>query len=90
MNTEEKKTIFKIVATLALFAAVFACDTLGLISDWRIKLALYLVPYILIGHHVLKEAILGIIHGEAFDESFLMTVATVAAFAIGEYSEATA
>ena len=90
MNAKQKRTIIEIVTTILLFAAVFVCDNLGLFSDYRVKLAFYLVPYIVIGRSVLKKAILNIVRGNAFDESFLMTVATVAAFAIGEYSEATA
>lgn len=90
MNAKQKRTIIEIVVTILLFTAVFVCDTLGLFSCQHIKLALYLVPYIVIGHSVLKKAVLNIVSGNAFDESFLMTVATVAAFAIGEYSEATA
>ena len=90
MNAKQKRTIIEIVITILLFAAVFVCDNLGLFSDYRVKLVLYLVPYIVIGRSVLKKALLNIVRGNAFDESFLMTVATVAAFAIGEYSEATA
>ena len=90
MNTKQKRTIIEIAVTVLLFAAVFVCDHSGLFRDPRIKLALYLVPYIVIGRSVLKKAFLNIVRGNAFDESFLMTVATVAAFAIGEYSEATA
>ena len=90
MNAKQKRTIIEIVITILLFAAVFVCDNLGFFGCPRTKLALYLVPYIVIGHSVLKKALLNIVRGNAFDESFLMTVATVAAFAIGEYSEATA
>ena len=90
MNAKQKRTIIEIIITVLLFAAVFVCDNFGLFGCPRTKLALYLVPYIVIGHSVLKKAILNIVRGNAFDESFLMTVATVAAFAIGEYSEATA
>ena len=90
MNSKQKRTVIEIVTTILLFAAVFVCDNLGLFSDYRVKLALYLIPYIVIGHSVLKKALVNIVRGNAFDESFLMTVATVAAFAIGEYSEATA
>jgi len=90
MNAKQKRTIIEIAVTIMLFAALFACDHSGLFRDPRIKLALYLVPYIVIGRSVLKKAFLNIVRGNAFDESFLMTVATVAAFAIGEYSEATA
>ena len=90
MNAKQKRTIIEIVITILLFTAVFVCDHSGLFRDPRIKLALYLVPYIVIGRSVLKKAFLNIIRGNAFDESFLMTVATAAAFATGEYSEATA
>lgn len=90
MNAKQKRTIIEIVVTILLFAAVFVCDHSGLFDCPRIKLALYLVPYIVIGRSVLKKAVLNIVRGNAFDESFLMTVATLAAFAIGEYSEATA
>ena len=90
MNAKQKRTIIEIIITILLFAAVFVCDNFGLFSDYRVKLAFYLIPYIVIDHSVLKKALLNIVRGNAFDESFLMTVATVAAFAIGEYSEATA
>ena len=46
-------------------------------------LLVYLVPYLLIGHDTLKEAFEGLVHGEAFNEHFLMTVATLGALAIG-------
>ena len=90
MNAKQKRNVCEILVTVLLFAAVFVCDRLGFIGDHRLKLALYLIPYIVIGHSVLKKAVLNIVRGNAFDESFLMTAATVAAFAIGEFSEATA
>lgn len=52
------------------------------------KLGLFLVPYLIIGFSVIKEAVENIFHGEFFDENFLMTVATIGAFAISEYPEA--
>ena len=52
------------------------------------NLAIFLVPYLIIGFSVIKEAIENIFHGDFFDENFLMTVATIGAFAIGEYPEA--
>ena len=55
-----------------------------------IRLALFMVPYLIIGYDILKKAILGIVHGEVFDENFLMAVATVGAIALGEYLEGTA
>lgn len=49
-----------------------------------------MIPYLIIGYDILRKAILGIVHGEVFDENFLMAVATVGAIALGEYLEGTA
>ena len=52
------------------------------------KLLLYLVPYLIVGWDILRKAILNIAHGQVFDENFLMCIATVGAFLLGEYTEA--
>lgn len=58
---------------------------------WRcIEIVAYLIPYLVIGYDILKKAFLGIIHGEVFDENFLMAIATVGAMVLGEYKEASA
>ena len=49
---------------------------------------LYLVPYLIIGYDVLRKAVLGIVHGQVFDENFLMALATVGAYGTGDYAEA--
>ena len=54
------------------------------------KMALYLVPYVLIGWDIVYKAFRNIRNGQVFDENFLMTVATFGAFGVGEYSEAVA
>ena len=51
-------------------------------------LLLYMIPYLIVGGPVLMRAGRGIVNGQIFDESFLMSIATIGAFAIGEYSEA--
>ena len=56
-------------------------------GDWR-RLLAFLPPYLLCGFDVIKKAFLGIIHGKLFDENFLMTLASLGAFAIGEADEA--
>ena len=86
-ETSKSTMILKI--TLSSIFLVLAI-TLNHFFDLPIlgKLGLFLVPYLIIGFSVIKEAIENIFHGEFFDENFLMTVATIGAFAIGEYPEA--
>jgi len=67
--------------TLLLIAAVVVEKTCSL-PTWQLLLV-YLVPYLLIGHDTLREAAEGLAHGDAFDEHFLMSVATLGALAIG-------
>ena len=69
------------VATLLLVACVVAEKTLSL-STWQL-LAIYLVPYLIVGFDTLKEAWEGISHGDAFNEHFLMSIATIGALLIG-------
>ena len=77
-----KKQIIKIaVAALLLIAAVVVEKTCGL-SNWQLLLV-YLVPYLFIGFDTLKEAAEGLAHGEAFNEHFLMSIATLGALFIG-------
>lgn len=85
------KNEHKLIVTAGLLAAAVAVDRLLLDQGtvlWFIRLALYLVPYLLVGTSVLKEAAEGLIHGELLDENFLMAAATVGAFILGEYPEA--
>lgn len=86
-KTSKNTMILKI--TLSSIFLVLAI-TLNHFFDLPIlgKLGLFLVPYLIIGFSVIKEAVENIFHGEFFDENFLMTVATIGAFAIGEYPEA--
>ena len=77
-----KGRIIKIaVAVILLLAAVIVEKTCGL-NNWQLLLV-YLVPYLFIGFDTLKEAAEGLIHGEAFNEDFLMSVATIGALCIG-------
>ena len=77
-----KSQIVKIlVATLLLAAAVVVEKTCDL-TTWQLLLV-YLVPYLFIGFDTLKEAAEGLAHGEAFNEHFLMSIATIGALCIG-------
>ena len=55
-----------------------------------VRFVLYLVPYLIVGYDILRKAYKGILHRQVFDEHFLMSVATIGAMALGEYSEGVA
>ena len=77
-----KKSLILIAVTAVLLAvAVFIEKTCNL-PTWQLLL-IYLVPYLLIGHETLKEAVEGLAHGDAFNEHFLMAIATIGALCIG-------
>lgn len=91
MKTKQKKMLVRIIlAALLLVSLAFAPVT------GPLRLALYLIPYLLVGYDILLKAAKGIRNGRVFDENFLMTVATLGAIAIalyddtGEYTEAVA
>ena len=83
-----KKTLVIKIALSSIFL-VFAIALKHFVDlPLLANLAIFLVPYLIIGFSVIKEALENIFHGDFFDENFLMTVATIGAFAIGEYPEA--
>ncbi|MBO7115804.1 MAG: heavy metal translocating P-type ATPase [Prevotella sp.] len=77
---KEQLTLIIITAILLIGAVVI--EKSFQLSVWQLLLV-YLVPYLLIGHETLKEAAEGIVHGDAFNEHFLMSVATIGALCIG-------
>ena len=82
---ENKATIARLVAGgFGLILAMF------LPVSQTVKLALYLISYLIVGGHVLVSAAKGIARGQVFSEHFLMSIATIGAFLIGEYPEAIA
>lgn len=85
MNKKQKKVLIRIIIAALLLVAFHFIPVEG-----YLQLALYLVPYVIIGYDILRKAVLGIIHGEVFDENFLMAVATIGAFALGDYVEGSA
>ena len=81
-HEEHEHQLPLIIATVVLLGvAVWVEHTFNL-STWQLLLV-YLVPYLLIGHDTLKEAAEGLVHGEAFNEHFLMAIATIGALLIG-------
>lgn len=86
MTKKQKKVLVRIIISAVLVIGLQFIP----VDNPYIRLALFMVPYLIIGYDILKKAILGIVHGEVFDENFLMAVATVGAIALGEYLEGTA
>ena len=77
-----KRQLALIAVTVVLLVAAVLIEKNCQLQKWQLLLV-YLVPYLLIGHETLKEAAEGVAHGEAFDEHFLMSVATLGALGIG-------
>ena len=89
MTKKQKNTLNRIIIVAVL--SVLLAVVLHFVPLPRlVQLVLWLVPYFIIGHDVLRKAFLGIKGGEVFDENFLMAVATVGAMACGEYGEGVA
>lgn len=87
LTKKQKKMSVRIVTAVVILAAVAV--TLRFIElPWWAELILYSIPYLIAGYDVLKTAFINLIHGQVFDEKFLMMVATVGAFGTGEYPEA--
>ncbi|MEY8219175.1 HAD-IC family P-type ATPase [Enterocloster aldenensis] len=93
MTKKQKAMLFRIIATFIVYIPLAVADHMGTLPPgpgiWG-RLAVYLVPYVLIGWDIVYKAFRNIKNGQVFDENFLMTVATFGAFGIGEYSEAVA
>ena len=89
MTKKQKKTLKRIIAA-AVLTVLLALLFHFVELPWFVQLVLWLVPYLVIGHDVLRKAFMGIKNGEVFDENFLMAVATVGAIGCGEYAEGVA
>lgn len=89
MNKKQKQTLARILITAGLFAALLVLQFTGVLAALPnlAVFALYLLPYLLIGNDVLRKAGRNILHGNFFDENFLMSLATLAAFALGLFGE---
>ena len=83
MNKKQKKNLQRIIIALILVLI------LKLLPQFPtpVELVLYCIPYLVVGWDVLRKALLGIKNRQPFDECFLMAVATVGAFALGDYME---
>ena len=85
MTRKQKKMLLRILVSAALLVAVKLVPLTGLL-----EFLAYLVPYAVIGWDVLWKALRNLLHGQVFDENFLMALATIGAFGVREYPEAAA
>ncbi|MCD8217626.1 MAG: cadmium-translocating P-type ATPase [Clostridiales bacterium] len=91
MNKKQKKVLTRIILSAALMVifAVFTAEGDTRRSQY-LRLALFLIPYLIIGYDILRKAFKGILNRQVFDENFLMAVATIGAILLGEYAEGVA
>ena len=96
MTKKQKKLLIRILVAAGLFLPLFVLDKLGFVEEWPwyVVLPLFLIPYLIAGYSVLLKAGRNIVHGQVFDENFLMSIATVGVFVMAvvfgdaEYPEA--
>ena len=85
MTRKQKHLLFRIIIAAVLFAAGSL-----LTLDLTAEMAIFLVCYVVIGWDIVWKALTNILHGQVFDENFLMTIATIGALILGEHSEGVA
>lgn len=85
MNKKQKKVLQRIIISIVCIIVLELLPVEG-----YLKFALYMIPYLIIGHDILKKSWKGIKNKQVFDENFLMSIATVGAIALGEYTEGVA
>ena len=87
MTKKQKKSLQQILIALALVILLKLLLSVLPALPTPVELLLYLIPYFVVGKDVLRKAIKGVKNRQPFDECFLMAVATVGAFALGDYVE---
>ena len=91
MTKKLKKRLKKIILGATLFLVAVLCNNMvALVEETILGLILFLIAYLVIGGDVVKKACVNIAKGQIFDENFLMLIATIGAFFVGEYPEAVA
>ncbi|MDE7194702.1 MAG: cadmium-translocating P-type ATPase [Oscillospiraceae bacterium] len=91
MSKKQKKNLLRIIIAAVIFAAgLFVPEGERFSVIWFVRLGVFLAAYFTVGWDILWRAVRNIAHGQVFDENFLMTIASVGAMVIGEYSEGVA
>ena len=96
MTRKQRKLLIRILVASAIFLPLFILEKIGIMEDWPwyVTFPLFLVPYLIVGYSVLLKAGRNIVHGQVFDENFLMSIATIGVFVLSivfgesEYPEA--
>lgn len=88
-NLKDNKIFLQLVTGAIIFVIAIVVNMQDGINDW-VKLGIFLVSYVILGGNVLLKATRNIFKGQVFDENFLMSIATIGAFIIGETAEAVA
>lgn len=89
LTKSQKKTVVRLIIATSALAFAFVIERIA-VPVWYIELILFLPSYAIIGYDILYKAFRGILTGSIFDENFLMAIATIGAFCIGEYAEGVA
>ena len=95
MTKKQRKMLIRIIASSLLFLSFVVLEHFYAVPNRFLRLALYMVPYLIISYDILKKAFKGIVNRQVFDENFLMAVASLGAVALavyenGSYKEAVA
>ena len=89
MTMKQKNVLNRIIIAIVLLIVITVFKTIVPVPGY-VEFILYLIPYFVIGHDILRKSIKNISHGQVFDENFLMAVATIGAMCLGEYLEGSA
>lgn len=87
LTSSQRIVLFRILAASVLLVAASAASNILTWLPSAAVLVCFIVPYIIISYDVIIDAVHNILHGEIFDENFLMLIATVGAFVLGDYTE---
>ncbi|MDR0854550.1 MAG: cadmium-translocating P-type ATPase [Clostridiales Family XIII bacterium] len=88
-ESEGNKQIYQLIIAAIFFAAGLVLNAFDLLTP-LLEIAIFLVAYLIAGYEVILNAAKNILHGQVFDENFLMSIASIGAFVIGEYPEGVA
>lgn len=92
MSEKQKRMLWRIILCFIIFVLFMIFEHMGIWDGFNrgLLFCIYLLPYLTVGYDIVYKAARNIMHGQVFDENFLMMIATFGAFGIGEYAEAVA